>query len=85
MNTKEAKETKDKTEREVAMDGDQEKLNVAMKKHLESMKLLGLMLNVGVGMGLMILGYMYCLRTDWHFGDVPMVLGAYWMFKTITE
>lgn len=67
------------------MSGDQEKLNEAVKQHLEAMKLLGFLLRFGLAIVLMIVGYVFLLKTNLHFGDVPLVLGAYWAFRTMTD
>lgn len=85
MNTKVAKEAKAKTERKGAMDGDQEKLNVAMKQHLELMTFMWSLLRTLTCLALLIGGYVYMLKTHGCFGDVPMLIGAYGMFKSLTN
>lgn len=65
--------------------GEQEKLNEAMKGHLERMKLLGFMLKFVCSFVLMAAGYVTFLMTDFRFGDVPMVLGAYWVYRMLNQ
>ena len=65
------------------MNGEQDKLNDAMKRHLEIMKLVWFFLRYFACMALMFGGAYFLGRTNGSFGDVPLVLGAFFMFKTL--
>jgi hypothetical protein len=66
------------------MSGDQEKLNEAMKRHLELMKTLAFLLKYVCCLALMFAGGVFMVRTNGNFGDVPLVLGVYWFLKTVS-
>ena len=67
------------------MNGDQDKLNETMRRHLEFMKFLWLFFRMTCGTAMVIGGYVYMLQTKGHFGDVPIVVGVVWMSKLIRE
>ena len=63
---------------------DQDKVIEAMRRHMDFMKYFWTMLMILGCMVLIAGGYFFFLKTDGHFGDVPMGLGIYWMYKLIS-
>jgi len=63
------------------MSDEQEKLNAKVNQYLELMQFLWGMLGTGVCCALFFGGFLFMLKTDGHFGDVPMLIGAYLFFK----
>ena len=67
------------------MSGDQEKLNESVKQHLELMTFVWSLLRTLTCLALLIGGYFYMLKTHGSFGDVPMLIGAYGIFKSLSN
>ena len=67
------------------MEDMQAKLNERMRKHLESIEFTKGFLKTLLAMVLLIGGYVMFLFTNGNFGDVPMLLGGFYMKKVLTE
>ena len=67
------------------MNDDQNKLNERVRKHLETIELTQGMLKALLAMALLIGGYVMFVLTKGNFGDVPMLLGGFYMKKVLTE
>ncbi len=67
------------------MNDDQNKLNERVRKHLESIEFTKGMLKTLLAMVLLMGGYVMFLMTKGNFGDVPMLLGGFYLKKALTE
>jgi hypothetical protein len=67
------------------MNDDQNKLNERVRKHLETIEFTQGMLKTLLAMVLLMGGYVLFLKTNANFGDVPMLLGGYYLKKLFTE
>jgi hypothetical protein len=67
------------------MNDDQNKLNERVRKHLETIEFTQGMLKTLLAMVLLMGGYVLFLKTNASFGDVPMLLGGYYLKKLFTE
>ena len=67
------------------MEDMQTKLNERVRKHLELIEFTTGVLKTSLAMILVIGGYFLFLKTNAAFGDVPMLLGAYYLKKLFTE
>jgi hypothetical protein len=67
------------------MNDDQNKLNERVRKHLETIEFTQGMLKTLLAMALLMGGYFVFLKTNASFGDVPMLLGGYYLKKLFTE
>lgn len=67
------------------MEDMQTKLNERVRKYLELIEFTSVTLKISLAMILVMGGYILFLRTNAAFGDVPMLLGAYYLKKLFTE
>lgn len=67
------------------MEDMQTKLNERVRKYLELIEFTSVTLKISLAMILVMGGYLLFLRTNAAFGDVPMLLGAYYLKKLFTE
>ena len=67
------------------MEDMQTKLNERVRKYLELIEFTSVTLKISLEMILVMGGYLLFLRTNAAFGDVPMLLGAYYLKKLFTE
>jgi len=67
------------------MEDMQTKLNERVRKYLELFEFTSVVLKISLAMILVMGGYLLFLRTNAAFGDVPMLLGAYYLKKLFTE
>ena len=67
------------------MEDMQTKLNERVRKYLELIEFTSVTLKISLAMILVMGGYLLFLRTNAAFGDLPMLLGAYYLKKLFTE
>jgi hypothetical protein len=67
------------------MEDMQTKLNERVRKYLELIEFTSVTLKISLAMILVMGGYILFLRTNAAFGDVPILLGAYYLKKLFTE
>ena len=67
------------------MEDKQTKLNEQVKKYLEFFEFTSGVLKVSLATILLVGGYLLFEKTNAAFGDVPMLLGAYYLKKLFTE
>lgn len=67
------------------MEDMQTKLNERVRKYLDLIEFTSVTLKISLAMILVMGGYILFLRTNAAFGDVPILLGAYYLKKVFTE